>query len=74
MGNSGSFSNKDFHGHSLIMNKREYDKCSKYTFLYDTRLRALDLEEYWSNGSRGFISWNPLYMFSWGLGLDFCLP
>lgn len=56
MGNSGSFSNKDFHGHSLIMNKPEYDKYSKYTFLYDTRLRALDLEEYWSNGSRGFSS------------------
>lgn len=56
MGNSGSFSNKDFHGQSLIMNKPEYDKYSKYTILYDTRLRALDLEEYWSNGSRGFSS------------------
>lgn len=34
MGNSGSFSNQNFHGHSLIMNKPEYkyDKYSKYTF------------------------------------------
>lgn len=36
MGNSGSFSNKDFHAHSLIMDKRKYDKYTKYTFLYDT--------------------------------------
>lgn len=76
MGNLGSFSNKD---HSFIMNKREYDKYTKYTYLYDIHLRALDLEKYWSNWLRQIYLMESLihflldYTFSYleyAIGLD----
>lgn len=67
MGNLGSFSNKDFRGHSLIMNKREHDKYTKYTNLYDTRLHALDLEEHWSNWSRQIYLMGIPYTCSFGV-------